>query len=56
MDMQEPTFSIRDLESRLARLGVVVPSGALPFMFGNTIRLQSTGDDEGNIDQLFVTN
>jgi uncharacterized protein YhfF len=39
MDMQEPTFSIRALESRLAQRGIVVPSGALPFMFGNTPEL-----------------
>jgi uncharacterized protein YhfF len=39
MDMQEPTFSIRALESRLAQRGIVVPSGALPLMFGNTPEL-----------------
>ena len=39
MDMQEPTFSIRALESRLAQRGIVVPSGAFAFMFGNTPEL-----------------
>jgi uncharacterized protein YhfF len=42
MDMQEPTFSIRNLVSRFAPRGVVVPSGALPFMFGNTPALAHT--------------
>jgi uncharacterized protein YhfF len=39
MNRQEPTFSVRDLASRFAQRGVVVPSGALPFMFGNTPEL-----------------
>src|SRR5262245_48991080 len=42
MAMQEPTFSIRDLASRFTQREVVVPSGSLPFMFGNTPALAHT--------------
>jgi hypothetical protein len=42
MAMQIPTFSIQDLESRLVPHRGVVPTGTLPFLFGNTPELAST--------------
>ena len=41
MRLSSPTIALQDLKARLAQGGFVLPSGALPFMFGNTPELAS---------------